>query len=70
MHLVANISLFDIACQFTTAECGDAAALQLAAALRADAEAVINPDVTPEELKRVSQVGPDRYCPPLEPNSS
>ena len=55
MHLVANISLFDIACQFTTAECADAAALQLAAALRADAEAVINPDVTPEELKRVSQ---------------
>jgi|AntAceMinimDraft_12_1070368.scaffolds.fasta_scaffold08813_2 hypothetical protein len=38
MHLVANVSLFDIACQFTTAECGDAAALQLAAALRADAE--------------------------------
>ena len=30
------------------AECADAAALQLAAALRADAEAVINPDVTPE----------------------
>ena len=45
--------LFDMACQFANAECADAAALQLAAALRADAEAVINPDVSPEELTEV-----------------
>jgi hypothetical protein len=54
MFEVAKISLFDIACQFANAECADAAALQLAAALRADAEAVINPDVSPEELTEVS----------------
>ena len=54
MFEVAKLSLFDIACQFANAECADAAALQLAAALRADAEAVINPDVSPEELTEVS----------------
>ena len=54
MFEVAKVSLFDIACQFANAECADAAALQLAAALRADAEAVINPDVSPEELTEVS----------------
>eukprot|EP00854_Cymbomonas_tetramitiformis_P007731 gene7731-9194_t len=55
MNLLLNVSAVDGACQFVTSECAEAAAMQLADALRADAEAVSSPKVSAAELKRVSE---------------
>mmetsp|Transcript_24199 Transcript_24199/g.78870 ORF Transcript_24199/g.78870 Transcript_24199/m.78870 type:complete len:295 (-) Transcript_24199:407-1291(-) len=55
LNVLANVTEFDSVCQFVTKECADAAAIQLAAALRADAEAVTNPSITSSQLREVSQ---------------
>ena len=43
MNILLNVSSVDGACQFVTKECAEAAAQDLAGALRRDAEAVANP---------------------------
>lgn len=51
---IANITGYDARCQFKTMQCANMASDLLARALKADAEAVVNPSVSAETLKQLS----------------
>mmetsp|Transcript_17894 Transcript_17894/g.34198 ORF Transcript_17894/g.34198 Transcript_17894/m.34198 type:complete len:675 (+) Transcript_17894:83-2107(+) len=55
MNLLLNVSVSDGTCQFLTKECAEVSAQLLAQALRADAEAVSNPQITAADLRRVTK---------------
>lgn len=51
---IANITGYDARCQFKTMQCANMASDLLARALKADAEAVVNPSASAETLKQLS----------------